>query len=1223
MQLDSILTPYLNVAQVYLDEKRIREILFSRGTYHVHVVDKSNEDPAWAFIQLNDNQTIKDFFCSCQTESMIPCEHLAAALLAIFQNKNEPLHKRFEHSFWYKITQFFASKYGYDFRSLNQKEDLYQLKPGENLLFSIEGKDDFSKKILKEFLKDRSEETEETSIKFSNLPKKELTLWREGRPSEQLRYELSYWSDLAKWLMILQEGHHEYTLKFTYKKDFPSSLKITFEGVEAFFNLNREVLLEIIPYLSTIKSPLEVHHTSSLSIEKILYDKKEKMLLIHPKKNLHGVKKESVKGEQIGDWIYLPKKGFYHKTSNEISTTRKILSHSIDQELEKNTSFFHQHLKETELNLKPIKPNYQIEFDENWNLHVHLYLFDPFDLKEVHSAFFGKWIYVDQKGFFRLKESIFHQPSLHIEQDKVTEFIRQYRYWLNSQKGFEVHLAPLETHVSYKLNSHKQLIFSSRLPLQGEVHFDFGEWIYIKDQGFYSKPRHSSPIQGGITVNKENISKFIHLNKEDLESIPGFFASKCPLKKVSLHLRGDLESQEICIEPHYEFHKEYEEKGVLFFEHYSFVQAEGFYLLPKEVQLPKGFRKKVRIQPKDQSSFLAFQFKTLKPFITELDPSLQIPTELNLALESFKEEHFQLKYENSFGLTHLQPLFKAIKEKQPYYLSKAGLIQLNHPRFSWIQDLQADQINEDGVKLTPLDLIRIEAIDSSFTSGEAKILDQINASQDLTLPSLRGFKTKLRPYQQVGLSWLWKLFMYNLSGILCDDMGLGKTHQAMALMASVKNQKFNRPYPGFKAPKKKFLIVCPTSVIYHWQDKLKEFYPSLKVLTFYGLNRSLKRFQQQFDVLLTSYGILRIDQKAISKLNFELVIYDEVQIAKNHRSLTYQALLKINSKMKLGLTGTPIENNLRELKTLFDLIIPTYLPSEEKFRDFFTNPIERDRDEQRIMLLKKVIAPFILRRKKEEVAKDLPDKVEQVSHCEMKKEQAQIYQEHLEQSRNKLLKDLKDNEKPVPYIHVFALLNKLKQICNHPKSLDAEKYAEVGSGKWELFIELLKESRESGRKVVVFSQYLKMIELMTNYLKEHDIGYATIQGSTKDRRTPLKRFQKDPECEVFVGSLKAVGLGIDLTAASVVIHYDRWWNAARERQATDRVHRIGQQKGVLVFKLVTLNSLEEKIDRIIAAKDKLMEDIVGTSDEAQIKAFSREDLIEILQFVHQDIYTSS
>lgn len=1223
MHTDSIISPFEEQAKAYLSESRIKEIIFSRGTYHVHVEDMTTKDPAWAFFQIDENQSIKDFFCSCQSESSTPCEHLAAALLAIFSGHGEPLHKRFQHSFWYRITALFAKKYGYQTGLLTKKENQYQLKVEDKLLFSVTPKTKRATKFLKEWVDERQEETEETSLKFSNLPKKELILWKEGRPSEALRYELSFWSDLAKWLVVLQEQKSEYSTKFSYAKDFPKALDAHFEDLDLHFELGKESLLELIPFLSTIKTPLEVQHTPSVAIEKILYNQKDKVLSIHPKKLTTAQKK--VEGQKLGDWIYLPKKGFYHHTDQSFTSKREVEAHHIEHELEKNTSFFHKHLKDTTLDPTPIHPKYLIHFDEHWNLHVHLYLFEPDDLSKPHSAFFGKWIYLEEKGFFRLKETTFQQPTLFIPRDKVTEFLRQYRYWINGQKGFEVHLAPVDTHISYKLNAHLQLIFSSELAHGKEKHYDFGEWIYIHGQGFYSKPRQSSPIQGGLTIEKNDIAKFIHLNQQDLESVPGFFANKCPLEKVSLALKADLDLQEIIIEPNYEFYPEYHNKHVLFFDHYSYVEQEGFYLLPKNLQLPKGFRKKVRIKPEDQTSFLAFQFKTLKPFITELDPCLQVPKELELALENFRGNQFNLIYENPIGKASIKELYKAIKNKQPYFLSPGGLIQLNHPRFSWIHDLDETQMQPDGIELTTLDLIRIEAIDSIFSKdpNSNKILSQVKAAHSLMLPSLKGFKTKLRPYQQVGLSWLWKLYMYDLSGILCDDMGLGKTHQAMALMACIKNQQIKRPYPGYKAPKKKFLIVCPTSVIYHWQDKLKEFFPGLKILTFYGLNRSLKRFQQHFDVVLTSYGILRIDQKPLQKLNFDLAIYDEVQVAKNHKSLTYKALQSIDSKMKLGLTGTPIENSLRELKALFDLIIPNYMPIEERFRDFFINPIERDQDEQKTHLLKQMITPFILRRKKEEVVKELPDKTEQVSHCELTKDQGDLYQDFLEQSRDKLLKDLQDESKAVPYMHVFALLNKLKQVCNHPKSLDPIKYADSTSGKWDLFVELLQEARESCHKVVIFTQYLNMMDLIEKHLKENNIGYASIRGSTKDRKTPLRRFEKDPTCEVFVGSLKAVGLGIDLTAASVVIHYDRWWNAARERQATDRVHRIGQRKGVLVFKLVTLNTLEEKIDQIISAKDRLMEEVVGTSDEDQVKSFSRQDLIDILQFVHKDVYTSS
>ncbi len=1224
MHTDSIVSPYIDQARSYLQDNRICEIIFSKGTYQIRLDDPSSKDPAWTFIQLDKNQNVKDFFCSCQTESGQSCEHLAAAILAIYRGHTLPLHQRFEHSFWAKITEAFALEYGYETQLLNDNQEGYVLKKRGEIRFFLKPKSPDAKSFFHEAIRERKKETEETSLKFSNLPKKELLLWREGRPSNALRYELSFWSDLAKFLMLCQEKKAPYKIHFTYDEHLPKSIVIELEELKCTFVLNKNILSQIIPFLSTVKTPLEVQHTPSISIDKILYCPTEKSLLIHPKKRDKNTSK-ALKGEKLGDWVYLHKKGFYHQTSHSLTETRRILSHGIDKELEANTAFFHKHLKETPINPKPQKPKYLIEFDSSWNLDIFLYLFDPYDFKSPNSAFFGNWVYIENKGFFRLTETVFQQPSLFIPRDKVTEFIRQYRYWLNGQKGFEVHLAPLETQISYQLNSHHQLIFSSRIAYEKESHYDFGEWIYIRDQGFYSKPRSSSPIRGGLTLKKNEISKFIHLNQEDLESVPGFFSPKSPLKKVSLDLKGDIESQSIVVEPHYEFYPEYQNKSVLFLDLYSYVEEEGFHKLAKDLHLPKGFRKKVKIPPHDQTSFLAFQLQSLRPFVSSIDPSLEVPKDLKLTLESVDQNVFQLKYTNSSGTTSIKEIHEAMRHQHPYLISQAGLIQLNHPRFSWISDLKKEQMNEKGVQLSSLDLIRIEALDSLFTdtSDSPSLLEQAKGISCYSMPSLKGFKTKLRPYQQTGLSWLWKLYLYDLSGILCDDMGLGKTLQAMALIAAIKNQPVERPYPGFKIPKKKFLIVCPTSVIYHWQDKLQQFYPKLKILTFYGLNRSLKRFQQQFDILLTSYGILRIDQKLIAQYDFNLAIYDELQVAKNHRSLTYFALQKINSKMKLGLTGTPIENNLRELKALFDLIVPTYFPSDERFKNLFINPIERDRDENQSKLLKKLITPFVLRRKKEEVATDLPDKTEEIARCELNKDQALLYQETLDQSKESLLQDLKDQQKIVPYVHIFALLNKLKQICNHPKSVNAKQYAHMESGKWELFLQLLEEARESQQKVVVFTQYLAMMDLMEEYMKAHKIGYASIRGSTKDRRTPLKRFQNDPECEVFIGSLKAVGLGIDLTAASIVIHYDRWWNAAREQQATDRVHRIGQQKGVLVFKLMTLNTLEEKIDQIITKKEKLMEEVVGTSDEDQIKAFSREDLIDLLQFVHKDVYTSS
>lgn len=1226
MGTEEIIGPFLEVAQSYLDENRVVEIIFSRSTYHIQVLDQKTQDPNWAFIQLGPHNRVKDSFCSCQVDTMPTCEHLAAAILKIFSDPTTPLHQRFEHSFFKHIFFAFAKAYGFEKNILTKKENQYLLKKSKSLLLSIIPKDEKAMKSLNDFIDQKQKETEETSLKFSNLPKKELELWKQGHPSEEFRFELSFWSDLAKWLFLKQDNKDSYKIKISTSNHIPSKIKITFSSVELFFALSLDILKEIIPYLNTVESPLKVHENALEEVEQVLYDPKEKSLEVFPKKVSANMLPQQAEGKQIGDWIFLAKKGFYlQKPKQHFRKKEKILSHHIDDQLEKNAPFFKKHLKNTQIDIQPISPKYEVFFDNEWNLNINLYLFEKDDLSLPHSVFFGHWIFLEGKGFFRLKETPFQQPSLFIPREQVSTFIHQYRSWLNLQKGFEVHLASVQTQLTYTLNEHKQLIFSSHLSLDTEASYDFGDWVYVQDQGFYTKARYSSPIGHGMTVRRREIARFIHLNKEDLEAVPNFFNDKCPVERATVALRVDEEMQEIIIEPKYYFYPEYLGETVMFFEDFSFVQGRGFYQLPKNLLLPKGFRKKVRVLPHEQASFLALQFPKLKPFISHVDPKIRPPKNLKLVLQEASFPNLKLAYQSQSGEIDIFSLYEAFQLERPYFFSEAGLINLNHPRFSWIHGLKKEQFVSQSLKLNSIELIRIEAIDQAFRENpdDESILDQINSQVDLSLPNLKGFQTKLRPYQEIGLKWLWRLFRFQLSGILCDDMGLGKTLQSMALIALCKNEKRQRPHPGYKMPKKKFLIVCPTSVIYHWQDKLKEFYPKLNILTFYGLNRSMKRFQQKFDVLLTSYGILRIDQKQIAKIDFTLAIYDEIQVAKNHRSLTYSALRTVEAKMKLGLTGTPIENNLRELKALMDLVVPNYLPNEEEYRDFFINPIEKEKDENKIKILRKMIEPFTLRRKKEDVLKELPKKIEQLSHCELSSDQAKLYNFYLNQSKEKLLKELKDNSKPIPYMHIFSLLTKLKQVCNHPKSIDPEKYKDAQSGKWDLFVELLNEAKESGQKVVVFTQYLNMMDLIENHLKENLIGYASIRGSTKERGKQLKKFKEDSECTVFVGSLKAVGLGVDLTSASIVIHYDRWWNAARENQATDRVHRMGQQRGVQVFKMVTLNTLEEKIDQIIRSKGKLMEDIVGTSDQDQIKSFSRQDLIDILQFVEKDIYENS
>jgi len=317
--------------------------------------------------------------------------------------------------------------------------------------------------------------------------------------------------------------------------------------------------------------------------------------------------------------------------------------------------------------------------------------------------------------------------------------------------------------------------------------------------------------------------------------------------------------------------------------------------------------------------------------------------------------------------------------------------------------------------------------------------------------------------------------------------------------------------------------------------------------------------------------------------------------------------------MFLGLTGTPIENSLLDLKALFDIVLPKYLPKD--FEKLYSVESNWENDPKRKLFLKQLISPFILRRKKSEVLTELPEKSEEVYYCTLSSEQEKLYREAMKVEAQSLLSDLQDESKTVSFVHIFALLTKLKQICDHPCLVlpGSENYFSHGSGKWDLFVELLSEARESGQKVVVFSQFLKMLDIIEAYLDERGIGHAGIRGATRDRQSEVHRFRDDPNCEVFVASLQAAGVGIDLVAASVVIHYDRWWNPAKENQATDRVHRIGQERGVQVFKLVSKNTIEEHIDRLIQKKMKLLTEAIAYDEQDILKQFDRSELIDLLQ----------
>jgi SNF2 family DNA or RNA helicase len=472
-------------------------------------------------------------------------------------------------------------------------------------------------------------------------------------------------------------------------------------------------------------------------------------------------------------------------------------------------------------------------------------------------------------------------------------------------------------------------------------------------------------------------------------------------------------------------------------------------------------------------------------------------------------------------------------------------------------------------------------------------------------PDPPGYKGALRPYQRTGYDWLWFLHANGFHGVLADEMGLGKTHMTMALLLAAAREDAERPS----------LIVCPTSVIDHWEDKVREFAPSLAPLRYHGFTRAGIARDGLAPVVLTSFAILAREVERFRAIDWNYVVLDEAQKIKNPSTQSAKAAKSLSARHRLALTGTPIENRLAELWSIFDFLLPGYLGTARSFRQEFELPITKYGDRGREAVLKRVIHPFKLRRLKADVLKELPPKVEDLRHCRLSPAQAAIYRELVTREGQQLANEIRQGAEPIPYIHVFALLSRLKQLCDHPALVvKGAKGRKMASGKFDLFTELMEEALDAGEKVVVFTQYLGMIDLIGAWLDQQNVDWVELRGATRNRRAVVSRFQTDPACRVFVSSLMAGGLGIDLTAASVVIHYDRWWNAARENQATDRVHRIGQSRGVQVFKLVTRGTLEDKIDQMIREKASLLDSIVE-EDAATLKALTREELVDLLTTV--------
>ena len=479
-------------------------------------------------------------------------------------------------------------------------------------------------------------------------------------------------------------------------------------------------------------------------------------------------------------------------------------------------------------------------------------------------------------------------------------------------------------------------------------------------------------------------------------------------------------------------------------------------------------------------------------------------------------------------------------------------------------------------------------------------ISTFNTMEEVELP--KGLKADLREYQSKGLSWLWFLYSYGLNGILADDMGLGKTVQTLALIQKAREEKGQTPS----------LVICPTTVVFNWENEIARFTPELKIVNLTGATRAgLYKEIKSADVVITSYALVRRDIEQLRKYDFRFIILDESQNIKNADSQTAQAVKRLKGVHKFALSGTPIENRLSELWSIFDFLMPDFLYDEAEFNYRFVVPIMEREDKTVGSRLKKQIYPFILRRMKRDVAKDLPDKVENMAYCELTPEQKEFYLEVLDSTKQEIF-GLANEGLEKNRMSIFAALLRLRQICCHPKLFDkTESRGKIDSGKFEKLKSMLEEIIEEGHRVLLFSQFVDMLDIVREWLRKKGIKHEYLTGQTKDRKEAVERFNSDESIPIFLISLKAGGTGLNLTGADYVIHYDPWWNPAVEDQATDRAYRIGQTKKVFVYRIITKGTVEEKIQKLKSKKRDLVDSIISVDRDIG-KSLTYEDLKEIL-----------
>ena len=838
------------------------------------------------------------------------------------------------------------------------------------------------------------------------------------------------------------------------------------------------------------------------------------------------------------------------KNSDYLKLDEKLISYLLGKDNFVNDDFEIIEKKEIENIALFIRDNKEIED----RLDIYIEINDNLLTK---NNIVGNYIY-SQSTFYKVDiEEDTQFPLLDLFQ-KIDKYeLESYATLiLKNYKNIDLKYEDYETVVSEERNAIPQIIIE-KISFDNSLYIKINSIISTMDYEFFTKNK----IETVLIVNE--LEKKLEISKINLENLS---SDMFEIVKVLTKLQ-----KSIGLKSSY------------------YIDNENFIILNEE--LAKEFVKKELLQLTGKYSIIGtdrlrkYNIKAVKP---------KISGRFSYNLDYFEGE---VEVEVEGDKFSIQQLLNNYKKDEYIVLSDGTNALINR---EYIEKLQRIFKEEDGNKVKvsffdmPIvqDMIDEKSFENDFM-GSKDFFEGINklAEENIDYPKLNA---TLRDYQKYGYKWLKYLIDNNLGACLADDMGLGKTLQAIALLTNLHEEK-----------KKKSMVIMPKSLIYNWENEIKKFAPKLKVGVYYGINRDFSSLKK-VDIILTTYGTIRNDIENLLEHKFDLLILDESQNIKNINSQTTKAVLLLNAKKRVALSGTPIENNLLELYSLFRFLNPEMFGSVQRFTNSYILPIQKYSDTSTIEELKKKIYPFLLRRVKKEVLEDLPDKIEKLVYVDMNDEHRRFYEERRKYYYSLLEKNT-SSQGNFDKFFVLQAINELRHIVSSPE-LESKK---IISSKKEVLIENVVEAIENNHKVLVFVNYLSSIESICDSLKENKIKYLKMTGQTKDRQTLVDKFQNDSRYKVFVMTLKTGGVGLNLVSADTIFIYDPWWNTTVENQAIDRAYRLGQDKTVFAYKMIMRNTIEEKILKLQEIKNKLLDDLIS-EDNLSTKNLSKNDIEFIL-----------